>query len=179
MGYGLITGGMEMQNMNTRFNHGSSKLGGMLGLVVGLAVWGLADTAAAASTCYVDLVSNDIGTPGTLPYCVDQVNQGTADVVNIRTFQWYAPDDPLVFEQSATVIGPGRIVMPGDQFVGDSLFVIGTACPGAGCAGQAVVDIVGLEIAAAGFGGVRGIDVLPHHELTIAGVQVADFDAPR
>ncbi len=129
----------------------------------------------AANICYVDFQPDDITMPGTLRYCVDQVNQGLADEINIRAFQWYEPATELVFERSARVVGPGRVVLPGDGFPDDSLFVVGTPCPGPNCAGQAVVEIVGLQMGAVGMTGVRGIEVLKHHELTLTGVLISDF----
>ncbi|MCX4242012.1 choice-of-anchor Q domain-containing protein [Paraliomyxa miuraensis] len=137
--------------------------------------WLGAESIAAAAPCYVTDPSTSVAVPGSLPYCVDQVNLGLTDHVVIQAFHWYAPNAPLVFERSARLSGLGRIVMPGDEFVGDSLFVVGTPCPGPSCQGQVQVEIEGLEIAAVGVTGVRGIDVRPGHELWLEYAQLYEF----
>ncbi|MEM9456193.1 MAG: hypothetical protein AAGF11_18575 [Myxococcota bacterium] len=160
--------------MNTSKTHRSL----LIGAVVGATTWAVASTALAAPPCNVTLFDDDISLPGTLRYCVDQVNQGITNEIFIQTFHWYSPNSPLVFERSARVVGYGRIVMPGDEFVGDSLFVVGTQCPGAGCQGFADVEIEGLELGAVGAGGIRGIDVLDHHSLRLENAQLYDFSKP-
>lgn len=147
----------------------------LIGALACATTWAVANTAAAAPPCNVTLIDDDIALPGTLRYCVDQVNQGITDEIVIQAFQWYSPNSPLVFERSARVVGYGRIVMPGDEFVGDNLFVVGTQCPGASCVGLAEVEIEGLEIAAVGVTGVRGIEVLDGHSLELENAQLYDF----
>lgn len=154
--------------------HRSLVLAGLAGLTTWLGV----EAAAAAAPCNVTLAADDVNLPGTLRHCIDRVNQGLTDHVVIQAFQWYAPNSPLVIERSAVISGYGRIVMPGDEFVGDSLFVVGSQCPGAGCQGQAVVEIEGLEIAAVGVAGVRGIDVRAGHQLRLEDAQLLDFTKP-
>lgn len=151
----------------------------LLGALVGAAVALVADVAAATpAPCVVTEASDDINVPGGLRYCVDQVNQGSTDHIVIQAAHWYAPDAPLVIEHSARVSGYGRIVMPGDAWVGDSLFVVGTACPGPTCAGPVAVEIEGLELAAMGVADVRGIEVLDGHELVLTDAALYDFTRP-
>lgn len=164
----------SLRSHSLRITHRSS----LLGTVAGVAAWLGAESAAAAAPCAVTDISDDVNVPGSLRYCVDQVNQGLTDHVVLQAALWYSPNSPLVFERSARLTGWGRIVMPGDEFVGDSLFVVGTQCPGAGCVGQAVVEIEGVEIAAVGVTDVRGIDVRDGHELTLEGVQMYEFTKP-
>lgn len=146
--------------------------------VAGLVTWLGAEAVAAAAPCNVTLVDDDVNLAGTLRYCISRVNQGLTDHVVIQANLWYAPNSPLVIERSAVISGYGRLVIPGDQFVGDSLFVVGSQCPGAGCQGFAAVEIEGLEIAAMGFTGVRGIDVRPGHQLLLEDAHVAEFTKP-
>lgn len=150
----------------------------LLGALVGATTWAVAGTALAAAPCNVNFVDDDINLPGTLRYCVDQVNQGITNEIAIQTPNWYAPNSPLVFERSARLVGYGRIVIPGDEFVGDSLFVIGTQCPGPNCQGFADVEIEGLELGAMGAGNIRGIEVLKHHSLRLENAQMYDFSKP-
>ena len=146
--------------------------------VLGLTVWGMAATASASPTvCDVTDATDDIGVVGSLRYCVDQVNQGNADTLNVNP-DWYELQSPLVFERSATVHGSGSIVMPGDEFSGDSLIEVGTVCPGPSCAAPATVDLQGLEIGAVGFTGVRGIDVKKSSELVMWGTLMVGFEVP-
>jgi predicted outer membrane repeat protein len=149
----------------------------MLTLLAGLATWLAADTALAAP-CSVTEEDDDINLPGSLRYCIDQVNQGLTDLVIIQAAHWYAPQTPLVVEKSARISGYGRIVMPGDDFVGDSLFVIGTQCPGPACNGLVSVEIEGLEIAAVGVTNVRGVELRANHELVLEDVQLYEFTKP-
>ncbi len=143
----------------------------LLGAVVLLATWLGAETVAAAGPCAVTEFPDDISLPGSLRYCVDQVNQGLTDRIVIQAFHWYGPNSPLVFERSATISGTGRIVMPGDEFEGASLFIVGSpASPE-----PVAVEIEGLELAAVGFAGVRGIDVLAGHALVLESAQLYDF----
>jgi hypothetical protein len=150
----------------------------MLTMLAGLATWLAADTALAAP-CTVTEGDDDINLPGSLRYCIDQVNDGLTDLVIIQAAHWYAPETPLVVEKSARISGYGRIVMPGDEFVGDSLFVIGTQCPGPACEGLASVEIEGLEIAAVGVQNVRGVELRANHELLLEDVQLFDFSKPN
>jgi predicted outer membrane repeat protein len=150
----------------------------LLTTVAGLATWLGAEGVAAATPCAVTEAADDGNLSGTLRWCVNRVNQGLADHVQIQAAHWYAPATPLVLERSARISGYGRIVMPGDEFVGDSLFVVGTQCPGPGCQGLAQVEIEGLEIAAVGVEGVRGIDVRAGHELVLEDVSLYEFQKP-
>ncbi len=149
-----------------------------LGTLAGAATLLAAGPASATAPCDVTEADDDINLPGSLRYCVDQVNQGVTSEIVIQAFQWYAPDSPLVFEKSAHVSGYGRIVVPGDQFVGDSLFVIGTQCPGPSCQGPVEVELEGLELGAMGFAGVRGIEVLAGHSLILENAQMYEFSVP-
>lgn len=152
----------------------------ILTTLASLASWLAAEgSAAAASPCLVTQAADDINLPGSLRYCIDQVNQGLTDLVIIQAAHWYAPQTPLVVEKSARISGYGRIVMPGDEFVGDSLFVIGTQCPGPACNGLVSVEIEGLEIAAVGVENVRGVELRAHHELLLEDVQLFDFSKPN
>lgn len=151
----------------------------LLGVVAGAAAGLLADVAAAApAPCLVTEAADDVNVPGTLRYCVHEVNQAQTDHIVIQAAHWYAPDTPLVFERSARVSGYGRIVMPGNAWTGDSLFVVGTACPGPACTGPVSVEIEGLELAAVGVTDVRGIEVLDGHELVLTDAALYDFGVP-
>lgn len=152
-----------------------------LAAATGLATWLAADTAAAAAPCLVTEQPDDILLVGSLRYCVDQLNQGLTDHVVIWTAHWYEPNSPLVIERSGRISGYGRFVMPGDDWEGESLFVVGTPCPGPSCMGQAVVEIEGVELAPVGVSGVRGIDLLAHHELLLEDVQLSTIprSSPR
>lgn len=147
----------------------------MLSVAAGTTVWAAASTASAAVICDVNTPIDDVNTPGSLRYCVDQVNQGAADSLDVNP-DWYELQAPLVFEQSATVWGHGAIVLPGDEFEGESLIEVGTKCPGAGCLPPATLDLQMLEVGAVGFGGVRGINVHKQSELIMWDGLVAGFE---
>ena len=149
-------------------------LRGALAVMVGLIVFSLADEAAAATVCQVVHPGPDPGTFGTLPYCVDEVNQQNADEIEIVTAQTIEVDAPLVFEQSASIHAGGiRTITPSASFSGGSLFLVGTVCPGPSCIGPVSLSLSNVELA--GASGVGGITVLDAHELSVTDSVIHDF----
>lgn len=134
-------------------------------LACGLTAGLVADTAWAA--CVVTDASSDPSLPGTLPNCVDQ----GASQIDIQVTQAIELDQPLLFKQSATIIGPGTITHT-STFTGDYLIEVGENCQG-GCS-LVALNLSDLELMAT-TSGIGGIDVRRAHALELSDVLLHDF----
>ncbi len=109
--------------------------------------------AEAGATCTVSRVQDDVSIPGTLRYCVAQTNLGAETNIQITAPGFYDLNSPLVFTRSATVTAQASaLIEPSDTFAGAMLIQIGGAT-------TATVTMNGLEIAAMGLPGFRGVVV--------------------
>lgn len=144
----------------------------------GVFVWVLAaDASAAWGPCEVPLMTNATDAAVKLRNCVDAVNTpGWASPTEI-TFegsQSYALDKPLVLERDVIIHGEGQTLIPDPTFVGNSLLIVGAPC-GPSCGSPVSVLIEKLEFDGTGSLGVRGVDLLEGHELTLDDTYLHDL----
>lgn len=91
-----------------------------LPLLAALAVSGLSLDAQAASDCPVTSTVDD-GDPGSLRYCVDQLNQGLYSNIVFNTSGPVLLEYPLLLEKTQNWVGNGVTVSPDANFGAPSL----------------------------------------------------------
>jgi|GEM_PF-1312665 len=137
-----------------------------------------AASASLGGPCLVPVAATPAKATQWLEHCVAQVNGGGPLAPNEIVFegaQTYELDAPLELRRDVVIHGDEQIVRARAGFTGDSLFVVGSACPGAGCLDPVDVTIEGMELTAPYASDVRGVLLRSDNSLTLDGVHLHEL----
>ncbi len=151
----------------------------MLALLAGSAAFSAAlmaaNSAAAASPCFVPLDGDPVKAAALLEDCIKKVNLAQPHDPTPLVFegpQVYQVDKPLEITGDMFTDDTPITIEPGPNFEGDSLVIVGCE----DCNVETTAEISRLHLGSAGIPEIRGIELRATHHLILDDPYLADFN---